>query len=106
MPNLSAPPASGPQPDLIISARRVVTRNGIHAAAVHIRSGQIIAVLDLPDVRPAERTAMPGDPRSAGPDGKAARPSPPARANISPHLIRLPDDEVLDRNRKIKIRSK
>ena len=107
MPNLSPPPAPGPRPDLIISARRVVTRNGIHAAAVHIRSGQIIAVIDLPDVRPAERTAAPGGPRSAGPDGTAARPSPPARSNpharsdpharsnIPPPHITLPDDEVL-----------
>lgn len=38
---------------------------------------------------------MPGGPRSAGPDGKAARPIPPARSNIAPHLIHLPDDEVL-----------
>jgi allantoinase len=39
-------------PDLVVRARRVVTPRGIRPAAVHIRSGRIIGVVDIDDTPP------------------------------------------------------
>ena len=93
--------------DLVIRARRVVTPDGIVAAEVRIRAGQISAVTKLD-----ARTAVPRGPRSAGPNGTTARGSPPGSvfdqpaarvsppgtgltSGSSPNDITLPGDELL-----------
>ena len=82
---------AGPAPDLIIRASRVVTPAGIMPAEVAIRDGRITAVTS-----PDDRTAVPRGPRSAGPDGTAARVIPPHDAfNSHVELIQLAPDEVL-----------
>ncbi len=79
------------RPELIIRARRVVTPNGIHPAAVHIRAGRIAAITAL-DVR----TAVPSRPRSVGRLGAVDPGSPEDRfSNSRPNVIDLEDDEVL-----------
>ena len=54
-------------PDLVIRSRRVVTPQGTHPAAIHIRNGRIIGVLAFDDVPPggpideaAHAVVMPG----------------------------------------------
>jgi len=37
-------------PDLVVRSRRVVTPRGTRAAAIHVRSGKIVGVLDVDDV--------------------------------------------------------
>jgi allantoinase len=79
--------------DLVIRARRVVTPEGIRPADVWVRDGAIAAVTAR-----ADRTAVPRGPRSAGPDGTAARVSssgPGLASGSSPNDIQLADDEVL-----------
>ena len=65
-------------PDCIFRANRVVTPTGIASAEVHIRDGRISAVTAFD-----HRTAVPGQPGSAG------------AASPAVQVIRIPDDEVL-----------
>jgi len=37
-------------PDLVVRGRRVVTPRGIHPAAIHVRNGRIIGIVDIDDV--------------------------------------------------------
>jgi len=55
------------QPDLVVRSRRVVTLDGVRAAAIHIRAGKIVGVLpfdDVPEGCPiddcGDLTVMPG----------------------------------------------
>lgn len=54
-------------PDLVVRSRRVVTPTGTRPAAIHVRRGRIIGVLDIDDVSPGcpvddagDRIVMPG----------------------------------------------
>ena len=72
-------------PDLVVRSRRVVTARGTRPAALHIRSGRIIGIVDFDDVPPgcplddaADACVLPGlvdthvhatDPGGAGSEG-------------------------------------
>ena len=39
-------------PDLVVRSKRVVVQGGVRPAAIHIRDGRIVGVLDYDDVAP------------------------------------------------------